>query len=67
MGDKYRKKKPSQIVNEANLLRSIYAEKAEMRKKAALKQNSDVPNSAQREKYKIKASEAGIKLQVKLG
>jgi ParB/RepB/Spo0J family partition protein len=53
--NKYRKKKPSQIVNEANLLRSIYAEKAEKRKKATLKQNTDVPNSAQRENYKIEA------------
>jgi ParB/RepB/Spo0J family partition protein len=50
--NKYRNKTPSQMVNEANLLRSIYAEKAEKRKIATLKQNADVQNSAQREELK---------------
>ena len=44
--NKYRKKKPSQIVNEANLLRSIYAEKAKKCQLNALKQNTVGPNSA---------------------
>lgn len=48
--NKQRKKLASQIVNEANLLRSIYAEQAVGIRKANLAQNADVLNSSHRDK-----------------
>lgn len=45
--NKYRKKNNSQISNEVNLLRSIYAEKEKKLHEVALKQNADIQNSAQ--------------------
>ena len=45
-----RKKNYSQKVNEANFLRPIYSKEAKERQVAGLKQNADVPNSAQRDR-----------------
>jgi ParB-like chromosome segregation protein Spo0J len=47
-----RKKNYSQKVNEANFLRPIYSKEAKERQVAGLKQNADVPNSAQRTEAK---------------
>lgn len=65
--NKYRKKKPSQIVNEANLLRSIYAERAKKRQTDALKQNADVLNSTQREETKKDAGKTRDKVADAVG
>lgn len=65
--NKYRKKKPSQIVNEANLLRSIYAERAKKRQTDALKQNADVLNSTQREGIKKDAGKTRDKVADAVG
>jgi ParB-like chromosome segregation protein Spo0J/N6-adenosine-specific RNA methylase IME4 len=65
--NKYRKKTPSQIVNEANLLRSIYADKAKKRQIDALKQNAVVLNSEQREENKKEAGRTRDKVADAVG
>ncbi|MDQ1275856.1 MAG: ParB protein [Euryarchaeota archaeon] len=56
--NKYRKKNPSQILNEVNLLRSIYAVKAKKIQEATLIQNADMQNSVQRQENKKEAGRA---------
>lgn len=65
--NKYRKKTSSQIVNEANLLKSIYAEQAEERKISSLVQNSNVLNSTQREELKKEAGKTRDKVADAVG
>ena len=65
--NRYRKKKYSQIVNEANLLRSIYANKAKKRQIDSLKQNAVVLNSEQRDENKKEAGRTRDKVADAVG